>query len=156
MAATPTAPQAISPRAEEKAATDAAPTAAASTAPAPATASSILNEKPVRPKERIAAQAPEKKARPKNDGAKPPQASATPSDPPVATLRELPDQIQREIPPLAIGGYLYSGNRADRTVLINKRLLHEGDEVVPGLTLEKLMPNGMVLSYKGYRYRTSY
>lgn len=74
----------------------------------------------------------------------------------IATLRELPEQIQREIPPLSIGGYLYSGNKADRTVLINKRLLHEGDEVAPGLVLESMQPNGMVFNYRGYRYRTGY
>lgn len=75
---------------------------------------------------------------------------------PVLTLRQLPDHIQREIPPLSIGGYIYSGNKADRSVLINKRLLREGDEVAPGLTLEAMQPNGMILTYKGYRYRAGY
>lgn len=74
----------------------------------------------------------------------------------VLTLRQLPDHIQREIPPLTIGGYIYSGNKADRSVLINKRLLREGDEVAPGLTLESMQPNGMILAYKGYRYRSGY
>ena len=57
---------------------------------------------------------------------------------------------------MTIGGYIYSGSRADRSVLINNRLLREGDEIAPGFMLEQMMPNGMVLSYKGYRYRTSY
>jgi len=74
----------------------------------------------------------------------------------VATLRELPPQIQREIPAMTVGGYIYSGNKADRSVLINNRLMREGDEVAPGLVLEKMMPNGMVLNYKGYRYRAGY
>ena len=76
--------------------------------------------------------------------------------PPPPTLRELPDNIQREIPQLSVGGYIYSGSKADRSVLINGRLLHEGEEAAPGLILEKMMPNGMVLNYKGYRYRAGY
>lgn len=77
-------------------------------------------------------------------------------EPPIATLHELPDNIQREIPPLSIGGYIYTDNKAGRSVLINGRLVRDGAEIAPGLTLERMMPNGMVLNYKGYRYRTSY
>lgn len=74
----------------------------------------------------------------------------------VAALRELPENIQREIPALTISGYIYSSIQSERSVLINKKLLHEGDEVAPGLTLEKMMPKEAVLNYKGYRYRISY
>jgi general secretion pathway protein B len=82
----------------------------------------------------------------------PPQQPATS----IATLRELPAEIQQQIPPLAISGYIYASNSADRSVLINRKLLREGDEVAPGLTLEQLLPKGMVLNYKGYRYRSGY
>ena len=68
----------------------------------------------------------------------------------------MPQQVQNEIPQLSVGGYLYSTNRADRSVLINNRLLREGEEIAPGFVLEKMTPKGMVLNYKGYRYRTSY
>lgn len=107
-----------------------------------------------KPKEKPAKKPTEKK-RPQA-GAEPKAAKATPSEPAAALLHELPQQIQREIPPLTVGGYIYSANKADRSVLINKRLLREGDEVAPGLILEKMLPSGMILSYKGYRYRTSY
>jgi general secretion pathway protein B len=82
--------------------------------------------------------------------------SVEPAAPPLPTLRELPDNIRRDIPPLTIGGYIYSGNKEDRSVIINGRLLHEGEEAAPGLTLEKMMPNGMVLNFRGHRYRSSY
>ena len=82
--------------------------------------------------------------------------TAEPAAPPPPTLRELPDNIRRDIPPLTIGGYIYSGNKEDRSVIINGRLLHEGEEAAPGLTLEKMMPNGMVLNFRGHRYRSSY
>lgn len=74
----------------------------------------------------------------------------------VVTLRELPEQIQKTIPQLSIGGYIYSENRADRSVLINKHLLREGDQVAADLILEKMTPTGMIFNYKGYRYHTSY
>ncbi|MDB5764669.1 MAG: hypothetical protein JWQ21_3664, partial [Herminiimonas sp.] len=74
----------------------------------------------------------------------------------VAMLRELPENIQREIPALTISGYIYAGNPADRSVLINNKLLREGDQVAPGLTLEKMMPKEAILNYRGYRYRVSY
>ncbi|WP_151638017.1 general secretion pathway protein GspB [Noviherbaspirillum aerium] len=77
-------------------------------------------------------------------------------EPQVGTLRDLPPQIQQEVPQYSVGGYIYSGNKADRSVVINKRLLREGDEIAPGLTLERMTPTGMVLNYKGYRYRASY
>lgn len=74
----------------------------------------------------------------------------------IVTLRELPDSIRQQIPALKVGGYIYSANRADRSVLVNNRLLREGEEIVPGLTLEKMMPNGMVLHFREYRFRVSY
>ena len=82
--------------------------------------------------------------------------AATPAPERIALLQELPAQIQREIPPIAINGYLYASNPADRSVLINNRLRREGDQLADGLTLEKLLPSEMVLNYRGYRYRISY
>lgn len=74
----------------------------------------------------------------------------------IALLQELPAQIQREIPTLAINGYIYASNPADRSVLINNRLRREGDALGEGFVLEKLLPREMVLNYRGYRYRVSY
>jgi general secretion pathway protein B len=74
----------------------------------------------------------------------------------IALLQELPAQIQREIPTMAINGYIYASNPADRSVLINNRLRREGDTLADGFVLEKLLPREMVLNYRGYRYRVSY
>ena len=78
------------------------------------------------------------------------------SEVPAATLHDLPDNVRSQIPAYTVGGYLYSGTAADRSVLINNRLLREGSEIAPGLRIERMMPNGMVLNYQGYRYQTSY
>ena len=112
----------------------------------------VEKTEPVKPKEKPAKKRAEKKATP---AATEPKAAQT-AEPPIPTLRELPENVQREIPTLAVGGYIYSGNKADRSVLINQRLLREGEEVAPGLVLEKMLPNGMVLNYRGQRYRTGY
>ncbi|KRB84932.1 general secretion pathway protein GspB [Noviherbaspirillum sp. Root189] len=82
--------------------------------------------------------------------------SAPATEPAVGSVRDLPPQIQQQIPAFTISGYIYSANKADRSVLINKRLLRDGDEIAPGLTLERMTPSGMILNYKGYRYRSSY
>jgi general secretion pathway protein B len=119
--------------------------------PAAVNAPAIPKEKTVR-----TTKTPEKKQRQAHDTTPLAPAPVNTGEASIATLRELPEQIQREIPPLAISGYIYSRNKAESTVLINNRLLHEGDEVAPGLTLEKMMPNGMLLNYKGYLYRASY
>ncbi len=82
-------------------------------------------------------------------------APATP-DETLQTLRDLPEPIQREIPAISLGGYIYSKNPADRLLLIDKVLRHEGEELAPGLVLEKLLPKAAVFSYRGYRYRVAY
>jgi general secretion pathway protein B len=74
----------------------------------------------------------------------------------VLTLAQLPDALQHELPPLAIGGSMYSDSPADRMLLIDKRLFHEGDEVAPGLVLENLMPKSAILRFKGYRFRIGF
>ena len=73
----------------------------------------------------------------------------------VQTLVELPPAIQREVPPFAISGSMYSANPADRMLLVDKRMLHEGDEVAPGLVLDSVLPKGAILRYKGHVFRVS-
>ncbi|MES2163812.1 MAG: general secretion pathway protein GspB [Pseudomonadota bacterium] len=74
----------------------------------------------------------------------------------VQNLRDLPEPIQRSIPHITVGGYIYSKNPADRLLLIDKILRHEGEEVAPGLILDKLQPREAVFNFKGYRYRVPY
>jgi general secretion pathway protein B len=124
--------------------------------PASAPAATVTMHEPPPPvaeAARPAAPAPRSRTAPDHVAAK---SDDKPKSAPIATLRELPAEIQRQIPPLSVSGYIYAANPADRSVLINRKLLREGDEVAPGLTLEKLLPNGLVLNYKGYRYRSGY
>ncbi|WEF35807.1 general secretion pathway protein GspB [Pseudoduganella chitinolytica] len=79
-----------------------------------------------------------------------------PAEEPVQALADLPEPIRRAIPPFSMDGYMYSANPADRLILIDKVLRREGDEVAPGLVLEKLLPKGAVFSFRGYRYRVAF
>jgi general secretion pathway protein B len=90
---------------------------------------------------------------------------ATPAPAPVARasapedglplLQQLPEAVQAQVPRVSFGGYMYSANPADRLVLIDKGLRHEGEEVAPGLVLEKLLPHAAVMNFRGTRYRVA-
>jgi len=71
----------------------------------------------------------------------------------VISMAELPLALQQELPPMTISFHAYSANPRDRLVGINNRMLREGDEVAPGLKLEQITPEGMVLGFKGYSFR---
>ncbi len=71
-------------------------------------------------------------------------------------LRDLPESQRSGLPQVTFGGYMYSPNPADRLLLIDKTLRHEGEEVAPGLVLEKLLPKSAVMNYRGTRYRVAF
>jgi general secretion pathway protein B len=88
--------------------------------------------------------------------AAPPVAQVPAAEDSLPYLHQLPDTIQRDIPRVSFGGYMYSANPADRLLLVDKTLRHEGEEVGPGLVLEKLMPKAAVMNFRGIRYRVAY
>ena len=70
----------------------------------------------------------------------------------VYTLAELPDDIRRQLPAVSVGGSMYSPKAADRILIVNGQVLHEGDRIAPELTLQQIRMKAAVLSFKGYRY----
>ncbi len=84
-------------------------------------------------------------------GAKRGAAAAAPAAS-AMSMAELPVAIQQELPPMSVSVHAYSGKPAERLVDINGHLLHEGEDVAPGLRLEQITPEGMILSYKGYTF----
>lgn len=79
-----------------------------------------------------------------------------PAEPRVYAPGELPDEIRRELPALAIGGAMYSDNPANRMLIINGQVFHERDKLAPNLTLVQIKLKAAVLEYRGYRYGISY
>jgi len=72
--------------------------------------------------------------------------------PRAMSMAELPLPIQQEIPAMTIQFHAYSSKPANRLVGINSLMLHEGESLTPGLKLEQITPEGMIFSYKGYRF----
>ena len=68
------------------------------------------------------------------------------------TFSELPLAVQQEMPKVTVQFHLYSGNPKDRLAGINDRMLREGDTIAPGLVLEQITSDGMVLTFKGHRF----
>jgi general secretion pathway protein B len=74
----------------------------------------------------------------------------------IYALKELPDEVRRQLPALAIGGSMYSNTPADRILIINGQVLHEGDRITPDLQLQQIKLKAAVLAFKGYRYTITF
>jgi len=55
----------------------------------------------------------------------------------------------KDLPPLNITGYIHN-EQSGTVAMINDQLVHEGEEVSPGLLLIKILDNSAIFSYKGY------
>ncbi|WP_197028844.1 general secretion pathway protein GspB, partial [Methylibium sp. T29-B] len=74
----------------------------------------------------------------------------------VHTVAELPDDIRRQLPAIAVGGSIYSAEAANRFLIINGQIFHEKDKLGPELVLEQIKLKAAVLRFKGYRYEITY
>jgi general secretion pathway protein B len=86
-------------------------------------------------------------------------SAAKPASAPEAriyTLNELPDEVRKDLPALEIGGAMYSKTPANRMLIVNGQVFHEGDTLAPGLSLEQINLKSAVLKLKGYRYGISF
>ena len=79
-------------------------------------------------------------------------ASAIPAEPLITARAQLPDNIRSQLPPLVVGGSIYSASAPDRSVIIDGRLYRENDRLTADLTLEQIKPRSAVFRYKGYRF----
>jgi len=136
------------------------------TATQPAQAAPAVSEKPPRPNPQLPARAnPETDGRAREADAAAAGRMATPAPPAetaaadaagaqtVISMAELPLSIRQELPALTISAHAYVSNPRARLVGIDNRILREGDYVVPGLELKEITSDGMIFSYKGYRFR---
>lgn len=70
----------------------------------------------------------------------------------VLAYEQLPEDVKRQLPPLAIGGAIWSDQAASRMLIVGGQLLREGDAAAPGVTLETIKPRSAVLRWKTLRY----
>ena len=72
---------------------------------------------------------------------------------PSANLENIPNHGSvdplKDLPPLNISGYVHN-EQGGTVAMINNQLVHEGEEVSPGLRLIKILDNSAIFSYKGY------
>jgi general secretion pathway protein B len=148
--ATPAPPAAVIP----------APAPVVQPAPAPAP---LAEARPVRVKPApapvvpAASSSPQPSPQQREVATAPATVAAQPvGDEQLRTLQQLPDTLQREIPKVAFGGYIYSPTPGESLLLVDKMLRREGEEVAPGLVLERLTPKAAVMNYRGTRYRAAY
>ena len=80
-------------------------------------------------------------------------AAATPA---VYAREQLPDNIRAALPPLAVGGSIYSSTAANRSLILDGRLYRESDQLSSDLQLEEIGQKNAVLRFKGYRFEIRY
>jgi len=81
-----------------------------------------------------------------------PPSIVMPTEAPITPRGELPDSIRAQLPPLAVGGSIYSASAPDRSVIIDGRIYREKDRLTADLSLEQIRPRSVVLLYKSYRF----
>jgi general secretion pathway protein B len=92
-----------------------------------------------------------KTSKPAVQPAQPPK-KAPPADK-VYNLSDLPPDIRSTLPEFKVSGHAYSPEPQTRVVRVNEKILQEGQTLTPGLKLEEIVPNGLVFTYQGYRFR---
>lgn len=98
---------------------------------------------------------------PKNSIEKPAAVTASPADNQpgepdlmdIPYLTELPDYQQQSIPAMEFAGHVYSSDASSRSVIINGRFMEEGDNLLPGLRIERITINGVVFAYQDTLFR---
>lgn len=81
--------------------------------------------------------------------------AAVPTPPPViekTALRVEPSASGIDLPALSIAGYVHD-EQGGSLAMVNDRLVREGDEVAPGVRLEKILGDSAVFTYQGVRFR---
>jgi len=85
--------------------------------------------------------------------APPPRPAPAPA---VPTAAELPADARAQLPAVQISGHTYSDNPALRMLMVDGRMLVEGQAVSPGLRLERIGPHQAVFNHRGTRFSVDY
>jgi general secretion pathway protein B len=90
---------------------------------------------------------------PKRVVPKPPAPAPAPR---IPKLAELPAEVRSSLPPLSIGGSVYSAQPAARMVIVNGQVVREGDTIAAGLKLEQIRAKSAVFSIRGQSFELAY
>lgn len=88
-----------------------------------------------------------------------PKAAASATATPTAVLpflKDLPEGIRRQIPPMTISGVVYSENPAQRLLLVNGQVLTQGSPAATDVVLDEIHPRSSDFTFKGTRFRVGH
>ncbi|GAB6193563.1 general secretion pathway protein GspB [Desulfocastanea catecholica] len=68
-------------------------------------------------------------------------------------LEDLPAALQAEIPPLKFAGHTYSKKPSQRIIIINGKILREGDMIAPSTFLKEITWEGVTIESNSVRFR---
>lgn len=83
-------------------------------------------------------------------------AAASGQSGPVLGFAELSPVDRARLPAISVSGSTYSQNPALRMLIVNGRVVQEGQDIAPGLRLESIGPRSAVLNHQGLRYSIGY
>jgi len=83
-------------------------------------------------------------------------APATAAAERIFAVTELPADVQKDLPKLAITGGVHSENAAQRMLVVGGKVVNEGAELAPGVVLDQIRPRTAVLKFRGFRYSVGY
>ena len=86
----------------------------------------------------------------------PTPAAANPPAAQVVTLAELPPQLRQALPPLNLGGGIYSPEPANRLLIVNGQVMREKAQIAPDLVLESIGPRAAVFKFRQQRFEMKY
>jgi general secretion pathway protein B len=132
---------------------DGAPAAAVLPSPAPAPALASLPPAPAAAPPAPAPLPQVVSAPPPPPPPAPPPAMAAAATPgPIITrvqrLAALPPELRQQLPPLVVGGSVWSEQASVRFVVLDGQVLREGDSLAPGLVVLKLAPRAATLRWR--------
>ncbi len=74
-------------------------------------------------------------------------------DPQLQSWFDLPQEFRNKINLPRLDVHVYSDDPQGRFILVNLKKFREGETLPNGMVLEEIMPDGMVMSYQGERFR---
>lgn len=96
-----------------------------------------------------------------------PPLKPAPAEPPAAAgnagkadavrrFGDLTPEARAQLPAVNVNGSSYSKDPALRMLIVNGKVVQEGGEIAPGLTVETIEPRSAVLNHQGLRYRIGF
>lgn len=71
-------------------------------------------------------------------------------------LQRVTPEMRSNLPPLSVGGAMYSEVPTNRMLVLNGQLYREGDTVAPGMVLERIQLKSAILRYREQRLQLDY